>query len=1244
MKEEGRRWTDRSKGIDGSPFRVSNISDPNVKPLLTWGSNLEVGIEVVDQQHQRLLQIFNNLVVPQTELSSTDILKGNLNDLMKYTRYHFGTEEEMMEKWSITQSHKKMHLKAHQSFINFIDRAHGLADDNPDDVALHVTTFLAKWLLHHIIEVDSRLAIEIRVCQSGNELSLTSELSESVDKVLVDSITELNDNLGLRTFEILDLNTQLKAEVSRSQELAKVNRLLAEVNSAIVVANDETDFMNQVCAKIVEILGVPLAWIGRPETASRFDLLAVVGDAEYVDGLPADHVPIISEGGELGDKDINKVIFADPFDLAVGIEIRDYIEAGGDAANSAVVAVPIVRNGQNWAVLTTRFHPDITISETTKGALGDVAKSISIGLERLDTIEHEKKLLNQVEYQAFHDALTGLPNRHKLEDYLPGILESARRNNFVVAIGILDLDDFKMVNDTWGHQAGDIVLQTLSSRLRLRLRTGDLLARLGGDEFVIVFESSGQDDARHQMESALQRLHQAVEAPIEVAPGCHVEIGMSLGLAVYPLDATDGETLLRQADIALYRAKATKGSRSTWWQMGSDAFAQQDFDQSFDPYGEESIELLASVQDSFNLVSVDFVDKFYAGLGLEDNAKSILSNLGSLEMESLKRSQVEHCKFVLSDSTTKSQLLSEAHHLGFVHAMVGVDSSVMMRAYSLYRSLLNLQLAHLQLEPRVKFRLLLASESRLNEDVQAQLHAMQITAGAYVSHLQRPMPETASTWSEIESAELKDLSILPGILAAAIWRLGSDDRFRCSQLGGVIRDEVVPILECSGTDPDEVDTSWQYSILSKAWSAQKVSSIANLDGVSKTGDESAGFRELGIRSAVAIPIFNDQHRVESVIELLGAFPIQFESLTMRQFIQGIQRRWAEVKNRCESYISAPFLTPGLVKQHREELFDGGLQMYFQPIVEVKTGRVAKFEALARLKTGDDLVVPPEVFLPFLDDVEFDRLFRQGLDQTLTWAKCWEEQGVLVDVSVNLPQITLLNPDCQNWVRDALSEHDFDSNRLVLELLETRVMEKDGYMEAIEGLQGFGVKLAICDLGSGYSSLLRFSTLPFDIIKVDREIIAQLYSSPLQTLSLMGKLIQVGREFGREVVIEGLEDLGMVEAAMFLGGPLIQGFQVAYPMPPEKVESWMREFAFPASSRQIRTYLGALTYLLSAAHRDSFGDEWLAKGCILGEFLSNQGVEAEPARLLHLQVHREATRGYSYQRLLQWLIDKVRLSS
>ena len=1243
MKEEGRRWTDRSNVSNGSVFRVSPTSDPGDKPILTWGSSLEVGIEVIDQQHQRLLKIFNSLVASETESISSDILRVNLADLMKYTRYHFGTEEEMMRKWPITPSHKKMHLKAHQSFINFIDRAYGLAEDNPDDVALHVTAFLAKWLLHHIMEVDSRLAIEVKTCQSGDDLDLVSVQSESLDKALVDSITEMNDNLGLRTFEVLDLNSRLKVEISRSQELAKVNYLMAEVNSAVVLSNDETAFMNLVCAKIVEILGVPLAWIGRPETASRFNLIAAVGDAEFMDVSPANNVPITSDAEESSDEDANGQTLVDPSELAVEIEIRDYVEGARDLARSFSVAVPIIRKGQSWAVLTTCFLPETSIGEITKSVLGEVSKSLSIGLERLDTIEREKKLHEQVEYQALHDALTGLPNRRRLDEYLPGILESARRNNFVVAVGMLDLDDFKMVNDTWGHQAGDIVLQNLAGRLRLRLRTGDLLARLGGDEFVIVFESTGQEDARHQMESVLQRLHEAVDAPFEVAPGCHVTIEMSLGLAIYPLDATDGETMLRQADIALYQAKATKGNRSTWWQMGSNVFAQQDFDQSFDHFGEESIGLLASVQDSIHLAGIDFVDKFYSGLGLEDTAKSIFSNLGLQEMEKLKLSQAEHYKFVLSDSTTQSQLLSEAHRLGIVHSLVGVDNSTMLRAYELYQNLLNSQLGHLQMEPRDKFQLLLVSKGRLNEDLQAQLQTMQATSGAYESHLHRPMPEVGGSWSDIESAEIEELSKLPGILTAVNWRLGSDGSFRFFYVNGQIKDEVSLILDCSGTVPDEMRTSWQCSILAQAWRAERVTSIANLADISKTVDEITAVRRLGIRSAVVVPVFDGQHRVESVVELFGAFLNQFESNGMRQWIQGIQRRWADVKSHYESYSSTPYVTPGLGRQYREELFNGGLEMYMQPIVEIKTGRAVRFEALARLKTGEDLVVTPGAFIPLLGNVELSRLFRLGLDQTLTWAKRWEEHGISVDVSVNLSPTTLLEPDCQNWVRDALDDHEFDPSRVGLELFETLGVVKGAQKEAIEGLREIGVKPVLDDLRSGYGGLLEFSTIPFDTVKVDREIVAQLYSSPLQTLSLLGKIIKLGREFGREVVIVGLEDMGMLEAVMFLGASLVQGYQLAYPMPPDKVEHWIREFAFPTNTDQIQTYLGALTYLLSTAHRASIGDEWFVPDCILAEFLSNKGVEAEPAMLLHHQVHREATLGQSYRRLLQWLIDKVRLS-
>ncbi len=1241
MNEEGRRWTDRSNDSSGSIFRISTVPEFEAKPIINWGSDLEVGIGIVDRQHQRLVQIFNNLVTSQSESVSPVILQTNLIELSKYTRYHFGTEEEMMRKWPITPSHKKMHLKAHQSFINFIDRARGLADDSPDDVALHVTTFLAKWLLHHIIEVDSRLAKEIMACQSGVGVDELTETNGSVSAVLVSSITEMNDNLGLRTFEVLDLNARLKAEVSRSQELVKVNFLLAEVNSAVVLANDQTEFMNQVCAKIVEVLGVPLSWIGRPEAAARFNLIAAVGDVEYMDVSPANYATSDrGSNGKDGGGGSNQILGA-PSELAVEIEIQEYVDAEGYQGRSSSVALPILRNGQNWAVLTTCFHPGAAVSQTIKDILGQVAKSISIGLDRLDAMDQAKKLHEQVEYQAFHDALTGLPNRHKLDDYLPGVLESAKRNNFVVAVGMLDLDDFKMVNDTWGHQAGDVVLQNLAGRLRLRLRTGDLLARLGGDEFLIVFESTGQDDARYQMESVLQRLHQAVDAPFEVAPGCHVEIEMSLGLAVYPLDATDSETLLRQADVALYRAKATKGNRSTWWQMGSNAFAPPDFDQSFDPFGEESTALLESIQASSSHASTEFVDKFYSGLALEDSAQSILSSLSVSEMENLKNSQAEHFKFVLSDATTQSQLLNRAYRLGYVHALVGVDASLMMRAFSLYRSLLNLQLAHLEIDPRSKFRLVLACESRLNEDVQAQLHAIQVTSGAYGSLLQRSMPDVGTSWDEAESEELEVLSGLPGILAATIWSLDPDGQFQAFRVKGKIADKIVSALARLETDSAEKTTSWHSEILAKAWGSGRTSSLSSLEGVEGVRDQIDRFTELGVRSAVVIPTFSGQRQVESLIELLGEFPNQFQSNLMRQFIQGLQRRWHEIKDHLESFNRAPIVTPGLVQKYNSELFNGGLQMFMQPIVDLRNAKVVNFEALARLRSKNDLLVPPSVFLPLIGEAGLVRLFREGLDQALTWMNRWEEEGLVSGVSVKVPAAALLDPEFKAWVRDALAYRNTSPSRLTLELLDTRRMEDRGLLGVVEDLLELGVRIAMDDLGSGYSGILEISNLPFDVVKIDRETTAQLYYSPLQTLTLLGRLTQLGREFGRDLVIEGLEDLGMLEAAVFLGAPLAQGYQLAFPMPPETVPNWARKFNFPVQNGRIQTYLGALTYFLSASHNDDSEGESTSTECPVGEFLAKQGTEAEEAVLFHLQIHRETTHGQGYQRLLQWLIDKVR---
>lgn len=185
----------------------------------------------------------------------------------------------------------------------------------------------------------------------------------------------------------------------------------------------------------------------------------------------------------------------------------------------------------------------------------------------------------RLEHLACHDALTGLPNRRALARRLPEAIARARRGSHVLAVGLIDLDDFKSMNDRFGHAGGDQFLQAMARRLQSRLRDGDLLVRLGGDEFLIVIDTLASERVVEQIAAIMNRLHESLEAPIEIAPGRVAEVRMSAGVAIFPGDATGEGTLLRCADVALHRVKAAKVDRSFWWHL-ADAIAWQSAVQS----------------------------------------------------------------------------------------------------------------------------------------------------------------------------------------------------------------------------------------------------------------------------------------------------------------------------------------------------------------------------------------------------------------------------------------------------------------------------------------------------------------------------------------------------------------------------------------------------------------------------------------------------------------------------------------
>jgi diguanylate cyclase (GGDEF)-like protein/PAS domain S-box-containing protein len=183
------------------------------------------------------------------------------------------------------------------------------------------------------------------------------------------------------------------------------------------------------------------------------------------------------------------------------------------------------------------------------GSDGKVSHYVAV----IDDITEARQTEEELRHLATHDAMTGLANRAALQDRLQGAIERALREGSCLAVIYLDLDNFKLINDSFGHAAGDQVLKTIATRLAQAVRGGDTVARIGGDEFVAVINQCQGPDHVGEL---VERIHRCAVAAIAVA-GHDVLPGVSIGVSMFPHDGADSGAMLRAADAAMYRAKST---------------------------------------------------------------------------------------------------------------------------------------------------------------------------------------------------------------------------------------------------------------------------------------------------------------------------------------------------------------------------------------------------------------------------------------------------------------------------------------------------------------------------------------------------------------------------------------------------------------------------------------------------------------------------------------------------------------
>ena len=240
----------------------------------------------------------------------------------------------------------------------------------------------------------------------------------------------------------------------------------------------------------------------------------------------------------------------------VGTKVWEHLDLDEETAHREIL--PRLRTGATDIELRLKHRDGSkrwTLWNAAPDPLGELVFAAGLDISERRQAEH------QIEHLAYHDALTGLPNRHLFVDRLDHALTRAQRTEETLAVLFVDIDHFKAINDSLGHTAGDVLLRTIALRLRSSLRTEDTVARLGGDEFTVLV--SGLKDPNDLLRLA-QKIHSTIKVPVDVASR-ELTVSASIGVGLYPQDGETAEQLLRNADLAMYRAKELGRDRTQFY-------------------------------------------------------------------------------------------------------------------------------------------------------------------------------------------------------------------------------------------------------------------------------------------------------------------------------------------------------------------------------------------------------------------------------------------------------------------------------------------------------------------------------------------------------------------------------------------------------------------------------------------------------------------------------------------------------
>lgn len=379
-------------------------------------------------------------------------------------------------------------------------------------------------------------------------------------------IAPVHDDAGRITHFIGIQNdiTDLKIANAGTIRSNALYRALMGTAELVIRAQSERELLDDFCRMMVESGLFRHVWIGRPNTGGDIEVLSLFSNLHSTEYWYRPNVHTDDEERILSVRAWRRSALQYSNDRLMDSEypvIHDFYRRYG---LHATAVVPLYRDSELWALLTLISDEINIFTPELLELLERIGRLLGHGLDSLDLrgiLEDERQ---HQAWLARHDALTDILNRRGLMERLDDALARAKRHKRMLAVAVMDLDSFKVVNDLHGHPAGDLLLRTIAERLQATLRQTDAVGRLGGDEFVLILEDLEQAE---DLNTTLGRVLAAVQNPINLANGRTISVRSSIGVTLYPQDDAPPERLLRHADRALYALKENKGESTQRWML-----------------------------------------------------------------------------------------------------------------------------------------------------------------------------------------------------------------------------------------------------------------------------------------------------------------------------------------------------------------------------------------------------------------------------------------------------------------------------------------------------------------------------------------------------------------------------------------------------------------------------------------------------------------------------------------------------